>query len=35
MEAKFAEVAPWQNMQKYQMPYETNKQEVEIRKKGN
>ena len=35
MEAKYAEVAPWQNIQKYQIPYETNKQEVEIMKKGN
>ena len=34
MEAKYAEVAPWQNMQKYQTAYGTNKQEVEIKKQG-
>ena len=31
MEAK---VTPWQNMQKYQIPYEANKQQVENIKPG-
>ena len=35
METKYAEVALWQNMQKYQTPYEANNQEFEIKKKGN
>ena len=35
METEYAEVAPWQNIQMYQIPYGTNKQEVEIMKQGN
>ena len=35
METKYAEVSPWQNIQKNQMPYGTNNQEIEIKKKGN
>ena len=32
---KYAEVAPWHNMQKYQVPYGTNKQQVDNMKPGN
>ena len=35
MEPKYAEIAPWQNTQKYQIPCGSNKQEVEIMKQGN
>ena len=35
METKYAEVAPWQNMQKYQIPYGANKLKIEIKKPGN
>ena len=35
METKYAEVAPWQNMQKYQSLYRNNKQALEIKKQGN
>ena len=35
METKYAKVASWQNMQKYRIPYETNKQQVQNMKPGN